>query len=354
MTTAFYAIIAILLFGLLVGIHEFGHFAVAKACGVKVLEFSLGMGPAIFQKQGKETLYSLRIVPFGGYCAMAGEDESSNDPRAFTNQPHWKRILILCAGAFMNFVLGVVIIFCLFLGAEGFRAPILSGFMEGCPYEAADGLQVGDQFYKIDGHRIYDSSDVTTFLSRGGDCYDIVVLRDGKKVLLDDYYMVPVEYEGQEHKMFGFYIGGVVEATFPVKLQYTWDTAMQFSRMVWMSLGDLIHGKVEMKELSGPVGIVDLMAETGKQSQSFGAALENILYIGALIAINLAIMNMLPIPALDGGRVFFLLITWIIESITRKKLDPKYEGYIHAAGMVLLLGLMAFVLFNDVLRLVHK
>ena len=352
--TIVYILFAILLFGVLIGIHEFGHFITAKACGVRVDEFSIGMGPAIWKKKKGETLYALRCIPLGGYCAMAGEDSASEDPRAFTNQKPWKRMIILCAGAFMNFLLGLAIIFFLFLGAEAFRAPILTGFMEGCPYEAADGLQAGDLFYKIDGHRIYDNGDVTTFLSRGGDTYDIVVVRDGKKVELDDYYMVPVEYEGQEKKMFGFYIGGVVEATFPVKLQYTWDTAMQFSRMVWMSLGDLIHGKVEMKELSGPVGIVDLMAETGNQSQTFGEALENILYIGALIAINLAIMNMLPIPALDGGRVFFLLITWGIESVTRKKLDPKYEGYIHAAGMILLLALMAFVMFNDVLRIVRK
>ena len=126
---------------------------------------------------------------------------------------------------------------------------------------------------------------------------------------------------------------------------------MNFTRTVWMSLGDLIHGKVAAKELAGPVGIVEYMAETGEQAQSFGEALENILILAALIAINLAIMNMLPIPALDGGRVFLLLVTVLIEAITRKKLDPKYEGYIHAAGMVLLLGLMAFVMFHDIWRI---
>ena len=254
----------------------------------------------------------------------------------------------------MNFLLGLVILFLLFVGMKGIPAPVISGFLDACPYQTEEGLQLGDRFYRIDGHRIYDNDDVIDFLSRGGDTYDIVVIRDGEQVLLDDFYMVPIQYEGQEKKAFGFSVGAVLEPTLGNKLDYTWGTAMQFSRIVWMSLGDLIHGKVEMKQLGGPVAIVDLMAETGKQSPTVGVALQNILYIGALIAINLAIMNMLPIPALDGGRVFLLLITWLIESVTRKKLNPKYEGYIHAAGMILLLGLMAFVMFNDVLRIVQQ
>ena len=351
--TIVYILFAILIFGVLIGIHEFGHFVTAKACGVRVEEFSIGMGPALFKKQKGETLYSLRAIPLGGYCAMLGEDEENADPRAFTSQAPWKRAIILSAGAAMNFLLGLVVIFCLFLSAKGFYVPVLTGFMDGCPYESVEGLQAGDQFYKIDGHRIYHTEDVGTFLSRGGDNYDLVVIRDGEKVKINDYYMVPIEYEGQEHKMFGFYLGNAVEeATFGKKLSHTWDTAMEFCRMVWMSLEMLFEGDVSVKELSGPVGIVDLMAETGEQSATVQDAIFNILYLGAFIAVNLAIMNLLPIPALDGGRIFFLLITWLIESITRKKLNPKYEGYIHGAGMILLLALMAFVMLNDILRIV--
>ena len=352
--TIVYILFAILIFGVLIGIHEFGHFITAKACGVKVEEFSIGMGPAIFKKKKGETLYSLRAIPLGGYCAMLGEDEENDDPRAFTNQAPWKRAIILCAGAAMNFLLGLLVIFCLYISAKGFYVPVLSGFMDGCPYESAEGLQAGDQFYKIDGHRIYHTEDVGTFLSRGGDYYDLVMIRNGEKVKIKDYYMVPIEYEGQETKMFGFYLGNdVEEATFGKKLSHTWDTAMDFSRMVWMSLEMLIRGDVSVKELSGPVGIVDLMAETGEQAETVEDAFFNILYLGAFIAVNLAIMNLLPIPALDGGRVFFLLITWFIESVSHKKLNPKYEGYIHGAGMILLLALMAFVMFNDILRLVR-
>ena len=353
MTSALYAILAILLFGLLVGIHEFGHFAAAKACGVKVLEFSLGMGPALFQKQGKETLYSLRIIPFGGYCAMAGEDEASNDPRAFTNKPAWQRVIILCAGAFMNFLLGLVIVICLYSTAYAFRSSQIVDFMPGCPYATEEGLHKNDEFYKIDGKRIYMQMDVTDFLAQGDGVHDLVMLRGGRKVELRGFKLVPVEYEGQSQKMYGFYFG-YEEATPATVLKNAWNTCMEFGRWVKLGLEELIHGRVKMEELSGPVGIVDLMAETGEAAETTGDALYNIFYMTAFIAVNLAIMNMLPLPALDGGRVFLLIVTSVIEAITGKKLDPKYEGYIHAAGMVLLLGLMAFVMFHDIWRIFTK
>ncbi len=353
MTTALYAILAILLFGLLVGIHEFGHFAVAKLCGVKVLEFALGMGPAIWQKQGKETLYSLRIVPFGGYCAMMGEDEESNDPRAFTNQAPWKRILILAAGAAMNFLLGLVIVIVLYSGAYGFRTSVIEDFMPGCPYQSEEGLHKGDKFYKIDGKRIFMQMDVGDFLDQGSGVYDLVLRRGGEKVQLKDFPMERILYEGQSQKMYGFYFG-YEKATPLTVLKNAWNTCMEFSRWVKLGLDELIHGKVGVEEMSGPVGIVDLMAETGEAAESTSDAFYNIFYLTAFIAVNLAIMNLLPLPALDGGRIFLLLVTWVIETVTGKKLNPKYEGYIHAAGMVLLLALMAFVMLHDIWRIFTK
>ena len=349
--TILYVILAIVLFGVLIAVHELGHFAAAKACGVKVEEFAIGMGPVLWKKQGGETQYSLRLVPIGGFCAMAGEDESSEDPRAFTNQAAWKRAIILAAGAFMNFLLGLIIVLLLYANAGAFRAPVLAGFMDGCPYESAAGLQTGDKFYRIDGHRIYMQYNVADFLSRGDGVHDLVIVRDGKKLALNDFTLVPLEYEGYDTKMYGFYFG-YEEATFGKKIEYSWNTAMEFGRMVWMGLGQLVSGEVGVKDLSGPVGIVDLMAETGEQAESASDALYNILYLGAFIAVNLAVMNLLPIPALDGGRIFLLLVTWGIESVTKKKLNPKYEGYIHGAGMVLLLGLMAFVMLNDIIKII--
>ena len=348
-----YIIIAIIIFGILIAIHEFGHFTAAKLCGVKVEEFAIGMGPALFKKQKGETVYALRILPIGGFCAMAGEDEESDDPRAFTNQGFWKKFVILCAGSFMNLVLGIVLILIMYAGAQAFVTPTIDHFMDGCPYEGTEAMQAGDTFYSIDGQRIYLVSDVSSFLMRGDGVYDIVMLRDGEKVELKDFALTTKTYAeyANEGPKYGF-VFGYTEATFGTKLEYTWNTTLEFSRLVWLGLGDLINGKVGLKDMSGPVGIVDMMNEVGQQAESAKAAADNLLYISAFIAVNLAIMNMLPIPALDGGRVFLMIVTVIIEAVSRKKLDPKYEGYTHLGGMVLLLGLMALVMYNDIAKLI--
>lgn len=348
-----YIIIAIIIFGILIAIHEFGHFTAAKLCGVKVEEFAIGMGPSLFKKQKGETVYALRILPIGGFCAMAGEDEESDDPRAFTNQGFWKKFVILCAGSFMNLILGIVLILIMYAGAQAFVTPTIDHFMDGCPYEGTEAMQAGDTFYSIDGQRIYLVSDVSSFLMRGDGVYDIVMLRDGEKVELKDFALTTKTYAeyANEGPKYGF-VFGYTEATFGTKLEYTWNTTLEFSRLVWLGLGDLINGKVGLKDMSGPVGIVDMMNEVGQQAESAKAAADNLLYISAFIAVNLAIMNMLPIPALDGGRVFLMIVTVIIEAVSSKKLDPKYEGYIHLGGMVLLLGLMALVMYNDIAKLI--
>ena len=348
-----YIIIAIIIFGILIAIHEFGHFTAATLCGVKVEEFAIGMGPALFKKQKGETVYALRILPIGGFCAMAGEDEESDDPRAFTNQGFWKKFVILCAGSFMNLVLGIVLILIMYAGAQAFATPPIDHFMDGCPYEGTEAMHACDTFYSIDGQRIYLVSDVSSFLMRGDGVYDIVMLRDGEKVELKDFALTTKTYAeyANEGPKYGF-VFGYTEATFGTKLEYTWNTTLEFSRLVWLGLGDLINGKVGLKDMSGPVGIVDMMNEVGQQAESAKAAADNLLYISAFIAVNLAIMNMLPIPALDGGRVFLMIVTVIIEAVSRKKLDPKYEVYIHLGGMVLLLGLMALVMYNDIAKLI--
>lgn len=344
-----YIIIAILMFGVLIAIHEFGHFISAKACRVRVDEFAIGMGPAIFKKRRGETLYALRILPLGGFCAM-GEDEESDDPRAFVNQGFWKKFLILCAGSFMNFLLGVILIVIMYSPAQGFIDPVIAEFHEDCPYQGEDALQIGDRFYSIDGHRIYLNSDVSMFLERGKGVYDVVVVRDGEKVEFKS--MELARTVKTEHGMKYGFTWQVSEATLGTKLHYTWNTAMEFSRLVWLGLGDLIHGAVGVDEMAGPVGIVDMMNQVGSSAESAADAAYGILYFSAFIAINLAIMNMLPIPALDGGRVFLMIVTVIIEAVTRRRLDPKYEGYIHAGGMVLLLILMAFIMYNDISKLI--
>ena len=349
--TILFILITILLFGALIAIHEFGHFIAAKTLGVRVEEFAIGMGPKLLSRTRGETTYSLRALPIGGFCSMEGEEEASDDPRSFSGKPAWKKFIILVAGAFLNFVTGLVILLVLFSVAGSPSAPVVSGYLPGAEDIQETGLLPGDEFYRIDGHRIYFTTNVSEYLARGGDTHDIVVKRDGEKVALNDFYLVAREYPGQDGKMYGFYFG-TKPATFGAKLQTTWYSAMDFVRMAWMGLSDLFAGAVGVKDLSGPVGIVSMMNEVGKESATKAAAFSNIAYFSAFIAVNLAVMNMLPLPALDGGRVFCLLVTWVLERISRRKIDPKYEGYIHTAGLVLLLALMAYVMYNDISKLV--
>lgn len=353
-----YIIIAIIVFGVLIATHELGHFIAAKLCGIKVLEFAMGMGPTLLKKQGKETLYSLRLLPLGGFCAMEGEDEDSGDPRAFTRQSAWKRVIILVAGAAMNFLTGLILILIVFSTLPGFNTPTITKFMDGCPYVGEEAFMVGDTIHSVDGHRTYFSSNVTTYLSRAKDeRMDIVLIRDGEKLRLDDFELVPTiedkDASGNAVMKYGFYFG-VKESGLGAQLKYSWYCALDFVRMVWMSLSDLISGAVGMKEMSGVVGIVAMINDVGQAAPTASAAFLDIAYLAAFIAVNLAVMNMLPIPALDGGRVLFLALTWIIEKIIRRKLDPKYEGYIHAAGLMLLIALMVFIMFNDVIKLIWQ
>ena len=357
MGTFLYILFAILIFGVLIAIHELGHFLTARLCGVRVLEFSMGMGPAIWKKQTKSgTQLSLRALPIGGFCAMEGEEGESNDPAAFVNAAAWKKLIILAAGSFMNFLLGLVLVIGCFSQVVAITPPTITGFMEGCPYEGADGLQVGDTFYRINGERIYFSDDVSTYLARGGgDTADIVLIRDGKKVKLNDYPMVLREYTdeetGQPIRKYGLYFQAQ-ETGLAARLKYSWYTAMDFVRMVRLGLTDLITGAAGVKQMTGVVGIVDMMAEVGTSAPSVYDAILNIVYLAAFIAVNLAVMNLLPIPALDGGRIFFLLVSLVAEHVFRRRIDPKYEAYVNTAGLVALMALMVYVMFNDVARIV--
>ena len=359
MSTILYILLAIFIFGVLIAVHELGHFLAARACGVRVLEFALGMGPLLWQRESKSgTLISLRALPIGGFCSMEGEDDASDDPAAFSNAAVWKRLIILVAGATMNFLLGLLLVLiCVFQvrGLEAFTVPEIDSFMEGCPYVGEYGLQEGDTFYRINGKRIYFSTDVSLYLGQSGDTSDIVLIRDGKKITLEDYPIVPVEYTepetGETVMKYGLYFA-TKEATFWTKLQYAWLSSLDFVRMVWMGLSDLVTGAVGVDQMTGVVGIVDLMADVGTASPTVMDALLNIGYLAAFIAVNLAVMNLLPLPALDGGRIFFLCVTWVVETVFRRRVNPKYEAYINAAGLALLMALMVFVMFNDIVRIV--
>jgi len=345
-----YILVAILIFSVLIFVHELGHFLTAKLFGVKVNEFSLCMGPAIWKKTVGETTYALRCIPIGGYCAMEGEDENSEDPRAFTSAKPWKRAVILVAGSAMNFLTGLLVLIAVYATVTAFATPKISGFMEGCPLESEQGLQVGDVIHRIDGERVYLYSDLDLLLPRNETgVFDLEVKRDGSLVRLDDFPMTKQIYEenGRKQELYGLNFT-VEENSVLGTLRQGWNSALNFCRLVRLSLQDLITGRASVRDVSGPVGIVSVIADTGKGAENAGEAAINIGYLAAFIAVNLAVMNMLPIPALDGGRVFFLIVTALIERVTRRKIDPKYEGYIHAAGMILLLGLIALITLKDV------
>lgn len=345
---------AILLFSILIFVHELGHFAAAKLSGVQVNEFSVFMGPALWKKQIGETLYAIRLVPLGGYCAMEGEDGDSDNPRAFTRASWWKRLVILVAGAAMNFLVGVLLMVVFFLPVNQVVEPVISSLESYCSFAGDQGLQPGDRILEVDGEKIYTHPDFSLILSLNpGPIHDLVVQRNGQKVVLEDLRMDKhpvVDQNGSTQQLYGmnFSIG---QLDFAGKLRYAWRQSLDSVRMVRLSLQMLFSGQVGLKDLSGPVGIVQQMAVTAQSAPTWVDALRNLLYFGGFLAVNLAVMNLLPIPALDGGRVVGVVITTVIETLTRKKVNPKYEGYIHGAGMLVLLGLMAVVMFKDIFYL---
>ena len=341
----------ILLFSFLIFIHELGHFVAAKLSGVQVNEFSMFMGPAVFKKQIGETFYSLRCIPIGGYCAMEGEDADSDNPRSFQKVDWWKRLLILVAGSFMNFVAGFLIFAVLFLPGEKIVDPVIKEFSDCCVFNHENGLQIGDEILELDGEKIYVNSDISLLLDINQTVdHDVVVLRDGVRLSFSDLTMAHTHLDenGSEYTHYGFTFGLTRDASLADKLGYVWDTCINTVRSVRLSLRMLINGRAGIRDMTGPVGIVKMMSDSAAESGSVKGAMVNMLYFGGFIAINLAVMNMLPIPALDGGRSVALLLTTAVEKLTKKKIDPKYEGYIHGIGMIVLFALMAIIMLKDI------
>ncbi len=356
-------IFAIFLFSVLIFVHELGHFTAAKLSGVQVNEFSMFMGPAIWKKQVGETLYAIRCIPIGGYCAMEGEDGGSDNPRSFDKAAWWKRLIILAAGAAMNFLIGVVLMVIVVLmvsvclPGKQTAVPVIASFEDYATVNGENGLQAGDRIVEVDGEKLYSYSDFSMILSLNpGDVHDITVRRNGEKVVLKDFLLEKHEVtleNGSTGLRYGINFT-LSTPNFWEKLGMAWNQSLDTVRMVRLSLQMLLGGKVGIKDMSGPVGIVSEMSKVAAASDSKVTALLNMLYFGGFIAINLAVMNLLPIPALDGGRIVCLLITVVVEAITKKKINPKYEGYLHGAGMILLLALMAIIMFKDVIFLFKR
>lgn len=338
-------ILALLVFSILIIVHELGHFIAAKKSGVRVNEFWLGMGPNIYKKQVGETLYCLKLFPIGGAVVMEGEDADSKHPNSFDNARKLHRGMIILAGAFMNFVLGFLIIFIINMPADKLPTSVVESLEPGFKYE--EWIKPGDEILEIDGFNILVNSDVSFALSRAnGNPTDIKIMRDGKKVMLES---VPIKLDtfnqdGKEIERYGLNFM-IEDATFLGKLENTWNTGINYARMVWVSLGDLITGKVSVKQLSGPIGISKVIGDVAQVS------IASMFMLMAFISINLGVMNLLPLPALDGGRFVFLGL----EAIRGKKvISAKAEGYINMAGLLALFALMIYVTFNDIVNIFFK
>lgn len=252
----------------------------------------------------------------------------------------------------MNVVTGILLLMLVFSFSDGYTQPVIAEAEPGCTIVSEDGLHVGDRFVKIDGSYIHTSSDVSMLLTFGDATHDIVVKRDGKTVELQNFLMethIFVDEEtGVETERYGFTFD-YDEPSFLGLMDYTWDNTCSIVQSVWISLKMIFTGQAGLKDMSGPVGIVQIMSTTAGASKTLADAILNMLYFGGFIAVNLAVMNLLPVPALDGGRCVGLLLTTAVEKITKKKLNPKIEGYIHAGGMILLLALMAIIMFKDII-----
>ena len=353
--TILYVLLAILLLGILIMVHEFGHFAVARLCGIAVKEFSLGFGPVIWQHTSKksDTTFSIRPIPMGGYCMFYGDTDddpngsTKDDPRNYNKAPVWKRMLSVLAGPGMNFVLAFVVAIAL-MGVYGAVAttPVVQEVEAGMPAAEA-GLQAGDIFVRVNQTEVENGTVQDVSNAIGADAssapVEITVLRDGQ----EQTFTVTPQYDSElERYRVGVTIAqGYEKMPASSILPSAWSLCKQASVAIVESLGKLFTTGEGLNDAAGPVGVVSLVAQ---QTQQGG--LEIYLYLLVIISINLGLMNLIPIPGLDGSRLIFMLI----EAIRRKPVNQKIEAGVHLCGYVLLFGIMIFFTFKDVLRLFGK
>jgi regulator of sigma E protease len=342
-------IFALIIFEIIIIIHELGHFIAAKSCGVKVNEFAIGMGPAILKKKKGDTLYALRLFPIGGYCAMEGEDGESEDERSFGSKSLPRRILIVCAGVIMNFILGIIILAVNISRSDAIVTTKIASFEKGA-LSHETGLEVDDKIIRINGMRIFTSMDISYQFQNDEDGkFDMVVLRNGEKKELKD-----VSFAVDDKTMHIDFLVYPGKLTVGSVLAETFKNAATDGRLIYISLFDMIRGKYSLKDLSGPVGIVDsidqvIENETDEKTGKIDwkSLIDTMLSLSAFITINIGIFNLLPLPALDGGRLIFL----IVEGIRGKPVPAEKEGMVHLIGMAALLVLMVVITVSDIIRI---
>ena len=339
MTTIWSILLAILIFGCIIAIHEFGHFIAAKRNGIQVNEFAIGMGPKIFRFQKGETLYSLRLFPVGGFCSMEGEDAESKNARAFDQKPVWRRMIVVLAGAFMNLVLGFVLLIATTCSDPYLISNTIHGFHKQATSNTC-GLQAGDTIVSLNGSHIFTITDLQYKLSNeSGEPFTVVVERDGKKVKLQD-----VTFRDQENNdWLDFSLEPQQKTVFHV-LSYAAKDTVATGKLIWMSLTELVTGKYGIQDLSGPVGTVEVISNAATAGATAAERISSVLHLTIFITINVGIFNLLPIPGLDGSRFWFLFL----EAIRRKPVKKEHEALVHLVGMAALFLLMIVVTVQDV------
>lgn len=381
MLTFLYVILAIFVFGILIMIHELGHFLVARACGVGIREFSIGMGPKLFSWKGKKrwatdeefaqlknesaaaplsfdriengeavvteheeplTVYSLRAFPIGGYVSMVGEDEECGSPVAFGAKKVWQRIAIVLAGPVMNVVLGFLLMTILVLATPKLASTTIGEFDEGAT-SPAYGLEIGDTVTHVNGVRVFTGNElVYEILNDGYLPVDLTIVRNGETMTLYDVAFPVLEAEGIYFGDSDFRVFAE-EKSFSNVMKHSFSRSVSTVKMIFDQLGDMLKGRYGLNAVSGPVGVTEGMVTAAK------SGITDFLYLVIVITINLGVFNLLPIPALDGGRLLFL----VVEGVTGKPVNKNIEGYIHFLGLILLLALMALVLCKDIVGLFH-
>jgi len=335
-------LIAILVFGFLIFIHELGHFLTARLFKVGVNEFAIGMGPKIFSKVSKKSgiAYSLRLLPIGGFVSMVGEDEDSDDVNALNNKPVWQRMIIVAAGSFMNIIVGILTVFLIVCLTSRLATNVIAEFTEESRLPEY-GFMINDRIVQVGKQKVYTGRDMSeAIMFEGIEPVDVTVIRNGEKVVIENVSFSKITESGLSFGRVDFkvYAEG---RSFTNVLKHTYHYSKSTVSLIWRSLAYLVTGKVGVDQMSGPIGVTSAIGNAAK------VGFTNLLDLCAMIALNLGIFNMLPLPALDGGRFAFMLY----ELITKKPVKREIEGYIHFAGLVLLMILMVVVGFNDITRL---
>ncbi len=335
-------LLTVVMISVLALLHELGHFMTARIFRVPVKEFAVGMGPKLFSRRfGKSgTLYSLRALPIGGFVSMVGEDEESEDENALNNKPVWQRMIITVAGSLMNIITGFAIMLIVVLLSVRIGETTVSGFAEGAITEKS-GLMVGDEILSVDGNSVHVAGELSYEIMRNATRpIDLIVRRGGEVITLEDVHFPTETVEGVKFGVADFFCSPV-EKNFPNVMKQTFFRSVSAVKMVWESLVDLIGGRYSVEHVSGPVGVATAVSDAAKSGVS------DFLFLTVVVAMNLGVFNLLPIPALDGGRLFFQLV----ELVRGKPVKPQVEGYIHFVGIVLLMLLMVVVTFKDIINL---